>query len=369
VTRVSGRHLHPRRAAALAVTAVIGAGAAAAGFALAGRAGPPPAEASVSTATAPVQRTTLTARQVVTGTLGFGGSYTVVAAGTGGLLTAAPAPGAVITRGEKIYAADGAPTLLLYGRTPAWRDLVPGTAPGADVAELRQNLAALGYLPHSDARGGQFDSLTELAVERWQQALGLPVTGIIPLGQVAFLPGPLRVTAVAVAPGAPVTPGAAVVAGTSATPQVLADLSPDAAAALRRGDTVRVTMPDGSIQAGIVQAVSPVAVAAPAASSGASGSSPLVIPVTIGLSHPGTARITDQAPVQVAITTQQAADVLAVPVTALLARQGGGYAVETDGPQRRIIPVTTGLFDDDSGLVQVSGPSLRAGQLVEVAGQ
>ena len=71
---------------------------------------------------------------------------------------------------------------------------------------------------------------------------------------------------------------------------------------------------------------------------------------------------------QVSIITQQARNVLAVPVTALLARAGGGYDVEImTGMGARRVPVTVGLFDDTSGLVQVRGPSaLRAGITVEV---
>src|SRR5262249_50931345 len=98
-----------------------------------------------------------------------------------------------------------------------------------------------------------------------------------------------------------------------------------------------------------------------------SGSSPAAIPVTIGI---GTTRIPaglDQAPVQVAITGRRGRDVLALPVTALLALPGGGYAVRLSDPARRLIPVTTGLFDDATGVVEVTGRGLAAGQAVEVA--
>lgn len=75
----------------------------------------------------------------------------------------------------------------------------------------------------------------------------------------------------------------------------------------------------------------------------------------------------DQAPVTVYITTAAARSVLAVPVTALLARPGG-YVVEVAGPgaTRRYVPVTPGIFDDNSGLVEVSG-ALTPGQRVVVA--
>lgn len=57
-----------------------------------------------------------------------------------------------------------------------------------------------------------------------------------------------------------------------------------------------------------------------------------------------------------------------VPVTALLAQAGGGYAVEVvdAGGVRRLVPVSLGLFDDAEGLVQVRGSGLRAGQKIVV---
>ena len=53
-----------------------------------------------------------------------------------------------------------------------------------------------------------------------------------------------------------------------------------------------------------------------------------------------------------------------VPVNALLARSGGGYAVEVAGAgaRRHSCRCRWGLFDDADGLVQVSGAGLAAGQ-------
>ncbi len=73
-------------------------------------------------------------------------------------------------------------------------------------------------------------------------------------------------------------------------------------------------------------------------------------------------------------TASSPGPVLAVPVGALLAQAakgdgeaGGGYAVEVAGAgnTRRLVPVTVGIFDDNSGMVQVSG-ALIPGQRVVV---
>ena len=59
---------------------------------------------------------------------------------------------------------------------------------------------------------------------------------------------------------------------------------------------------------------------------------------------------------------------LSVPVASLLAQSGGGDSVEVVGVggNRRLVPVSLGLFDDADGLVQVTGPGLAAGQEVVV---
>jgi hypothetical protein len=54
--------------------------------------------------------------------------------------------------------------------------------------------------------------------------------------------------------------------------------------------------------------------------------------------------------------------VLSVPVTALLATQGGGYAVQEAGPPHKLVPVTPGLFA--AGYVQISGPGVQDGMQV-----
>jgi multidrug efflux pump subunit AcrA (membrane-fusion protein) len=91
------------------------------------------------------------------------------------------------------------------------------------------------------------------------------------------------------------------------------------------------------------------------------------IQVTVTLTHPSVAGTLDQAPVTVYITTTSISNVLVVPVGALVAHSSGGYAVEVTGAgnTRRLVPVTVGIFDDNSGMVQVTG-ALTPGEQVVV---
>jgi len=102
------------------------------------------------------------------------------------------------------------------------------------------------------------------------------------------------------------------------------------------------------------------------ANSGGAGSSTPTISVTVTLDDPAAAGTLDQAPVAVNITTATATNVLAVPVTSLVALLEGGYAVQTDdGGRLSYVGVQLGLFA--GGWVQVTSSGLEAGQLVVVA--
>jgi peptidoglycan hydrolase-like protein with peptidoglycan-binding domain len=351
--------------------------AATAGFAgrglWAGAGRPAAATAAVPVSAAMVVRADVSERQVVAGTLGYQGAFGVIDEAGPGIATWLPQVGAVLRRGQVLCQVAGQPVTLFYGPVPAWRNFGPGMTSGPDVRELQRNLADLGFGP-GDA-DGQYGWSTEAAVERWQQAHGMVVTGTIPLGEVTFLPGPLRVTAT-VPLGTPAAVGTAVVSGTSDTAAVSVSLTAGGPL-VKPGDKVLVTLPDGTTtMPGTVASVGLVATVPAAAANGASGGSgsgagqgsgAAAIPVTITIARSGVTAGLDQAPVQVQITSREDKNVLAVPVTALLAVPGGGYAVRVSGQSHRLIPVTVGVFDDATGLVEVSGPGLAAGLSVEVA--
>jgi len=133
------------------------------------------------------------------------------------------------------------------------------------------------------------------------------------------------------------------------------------------GGAVTVQLPDGSTVNGKITQVSPVAQSSSSSSSasgagagaGSSSTPTATIPVTITLT--GHTRVSglDQAAVSVNFAQQRANNVLSVPVTALIAVQGGGYAVQTASAPHRLIPVTPGLFA--AGYVQISGSGIYPG--------
>jgi hypothetical protein len=316
-------------------------------------------------ATAAVARENITATTPVNATLGYAGSYPVTGRG-GGTLTWLPSPGQVISQGQALYRVDnGSPVVLLYGGVPDWRTLDEGVT-GADVAQLNHDLVALGDVGSAaiSALGWDyFSAQTAAGVQKLQSDLGVSSpSGSLPLGQVVFEPEALRVSQVTGSLGGPAS--GPVLAATSDRHVVTIPLNAAMQSQVAAGDTVTVTLPDGSSTPGTVSSVGTVA--------SGSGSS-ATIPVTVTLTDPGAAGTLDQAPVTVYITTASAKNALVVPVGALLAQAqgdgeaGGGYDVEVAGPgnTRRYVPVTTGIFDDAYGLVQVTG-ALAPGEHVVV---
>jgi multidrug efflux pump subunit AcrA (membrane-fusion protein) len=142
--------------------------------------------------------------------------------------------------------------------------------------------------------------------------------------------------------------GGPVLAATSDQHVVTIALSTSQESQVVVGDAVTVTLPDNASTPGKISSVAAVA------SGTASNAS---VQVTVTLTHPSAAGTLDQAPVTVYITTASVSNALAVPVAVLLAQAPGGYAVEVlgAGNTRRLVPVTVGIFDDNSGMVQVTG--------------
>jgi peptidoglycan hydrolase-like protein with peptidoglycan-binding domain len=342
---------------------VLAAGALAGGIAVAAGdepGAPAAAEAAVG-ATAAVERGDLVDREEVDGTLGYadGGE---IRAGSAGTITALRAPGAVVRRGQWLYDVDGVPAaFLLYGDLPAWRDFTPYMADGADIRQLERNLVALGHDPDGDVEvDDEWDWATTAAVRRFQDDHGLTEDGSLAQGEVAFRAGPTRVGEASAAVGQAAAPGRALYRVSSLRREIVVDLPATRQQLARAGDSVTVELPTGDAARGRITEVGKVA-EQPAEEGGDA-----TIEVTVAL-RGRAARGTglDQAPVDVGFAVEQREGVLTVPVKALLARDGGGFAVElVQGGAARLVPVRPGLSAD--GLVEIEG-EVREGDMVVTA--
>jgi hypothetical protein len=350
-------------------------GAAAAGavamVAATGGAPAPAAPAAPPVTTARVTRTNLVSTVLTEGTLGYAASRPLVNQLTG-TYTQLPRPGRRISAGRTLYSVDNVPVVLMIGRIPAWRTMLPGISDGPDVAELERNLIDLGYATGLLASPGDvWTAATTAAVERWQQAAGLPVTGQVELGRVLFLPAPVRTGAGAVAPGDPAAAGQAPYQVSTATRVITVPMNPVDSPPVTLGERVRVILPSGVSSPGDIAAIGPPAPSA-SGTAGARGPAPggsaaATTVLTIRPAHPRRTGTASGVPVQVALTTHAARGVLAVPVSALLALSGGGYGLEVVQPSgaHRLVGVHTGVFAGSQ--VQVSGPQIAAGTTVVVA--
>ncbi|MFF0269992.1 efflux RND transporter periplasmic adaptor subunit [Kribbella sp. NPDC004536] len=322
---------------------------------------------SSGTALAKVTRRSLSAQTTMDGTLGYAGSYNVVNQARG-VVTSLPTVGQLVRRGEILYRVDGAPVVLLYGSSPVYRALAAGAdasdVSGQDVRQLNANLVALGYATAAqlDPDSDEFGWRTTRAVKKLQADLGVEETGKLELGQVIFVPGALRVTATSAMQGAPIGPGGPVLQASSTARVVTVKLATTQRSQLKVGDSVTITLPDGKTTPGRVTSVGKVATAP------ASGSGSPTVDVSITPTNQAATGSLDKAPVKIGITTAKIKDALVVPVEALLALAGGGYALELVSAEgtHRLLPVKMGLFDDDAGVVQVIGAGLAAGQQVVV---
>jgi hypothetical protein len=354
---------------ALGLVVVVAAGVVAAwragAFSAAASPGAGRAAGGPAPATRAVTRQDLAATTPLTATLGYAGSWTVTGQG-GGTLTWLPSAGQVIRQGHALYkTGNGSPVVLLYGSVPDWRALAEGVT-GADVAQLNHDLVHLGYAtsPGIAALGWDYYSWeTQYAVQQLEEHLGVASPpGSLSLGQVVFEPVALRVKQVTGSLGGPAS--GPVLAATSDRHVVTIALDASMQTQVKAGDKVTVTLPDGKTTRGAVSSVGKVATTS---TSGSGQGAATTIPVQVKLTRPSAAGSLDQAPVTVNITTATARNALAVPVSALLARSPGRYVVEVAGPgnTRRWVTVQVGIFDDASGLVQVTG-ALRPGQRVVV---
>lgn len=305
---------------------------------------------SAAGATAEVTRRDLEEHEEVSGTLGYGEPRQVML--SGGTLTALPALGSVIDRGDTVVEVDGRPVPLLFGARPLWRSLDAAAEDGPDIQQLEENLVALGYATSDSLTVDQvWTSATTEAVEDWQEALGRDRTGTVAPGDVAVQPGAVRVADWPTPVGGPA--GGAVLTVTGTTPVVDVDLDATMQTQVTADQAVEIVLPDESTTPGRITSIGTVANGEDTDQDGIPDS--FTVDVQVTLDDPAAAGSLDSAPVAVRIVTRAAEGVLAVPVDALLAVADGGYVVEKVGRRGTTsrVPVEAGAFAD--GWVEVTG--------------
>ncbi|ROP65115.1 MULTISPECIES: peptidoglycan-binding protein [unclassified Curtobacterium] len=314
----------------------------------------PPAAADDGTKerrpTTPVVKGDLTDSKVFAGTLGYGAPVGVPGAAAG-TLTWLPKPGTVIHRDETLYAVDERAVRSMHGTVPLWRELQRGRK-GTDVRQLNDNLAALGY---DVAQDDTFGPRTQRAVRQWQKDRGQKVTGVLTANDVVFVDGDVRVASVTGKLGQPA--GGDVVTVTSTKRIVTATVSQRDAERLAVGTKVDVRINGtGDPMTGEVTDVQP--------SAGEDSGSKVDVQVSF---EPGDRQLPAAASAQIDAKGTTERDVLSVPVSALVARGDGRYAVDVvrkDGTSDRVA-VDPGFIAD--GRVAITG-EIAEGDRVVVPG-
>lgn len=226
---------------------------------------------------------------------------------------------------------------------------------GDDVMQLEEALVALGY--DGPVVDGAWDAGTKSAVLAWQADSGLEVDGVLDLGEVVFLPATVRVNEVLASVGTSVNPGTPVLGISSADQFVTFDLPAANQGLLAVGQEVNIEMPDGTDTPGSVVSIASVATG---------GQGEAAFEVRIVLDDPSVAVGLDEAPVDVEVISDSVSNVMAVPVSALVALAEGGYAVEVDtgGGSTQLVAVDPGFYAD--GLVEITSNGLSVGDMVVV---
>jgi hypothetical protein len=347
--------------------------------------------------TTEVARRDLVEQESFEGTLGYGDATTIAATvdstasddtsgaggstpgaggdggdgGSGGTntLTSMAAEGATVDRGGELFRVDDEPIVLLVGSLPMYRELAAGSADGTDVAQLEENLAALGYDPGTV--NDHYSSATAAAVAAWEDDLGRDeADGVVSPSEVVYRSGPVRIASIDAGVGEGVGSGTAVLSVTGTTRLVTVDLPVDRQDVVRAGDRVEVELPSGKRVPGVVFSIASVAATSGDDTSdptAPAGDSDPTLAMVVVLDPGAEVGALDEAPVGVYVNRTLAQNALSVPVSALLALAEGGYGLELiDGAgATRIVAVEVGAFAD--GFVEVRGDGVRAGTKVVTA--
>ena len=275
-----------------------------------------------------------------------------------GTATAVASEGDVLDHGDTMFTVEGDPVTLFVTDVPFYRTLDLGST-GNDVRVLEASLKEFGFDADGDLTiDGVFDEATKTALVAWQRSINAPVDGVLNIGEVMVTEDPIRIAEAHISIGSTVKQGTVIFTPSTSTSVVSVRLPADDQELLVLGDPVNVIMPNGDDEAATVTSVGTVAIR--------SQEYGTYFEVEITLAQQGAATGLDEAPVDVEAINDRAENVLAVPVTALLALAEGGYAVEVDAGNgtTSLVGVEVGMYAD--GSVEIISDDLEAGTRVVV---
>ena len=263
--------------------------------------------------------------------------------------------GTTAERGTVLYTADNQPVVAMIGDLPAWRTLEQGVDDGADVRQLEENLAALGYGAGLDVDEA-FTADTAAAVEAWETDLGRAAPdGVVTIGEVVFLTAPGDVLGHEASVGDTLEAGSPVLTIGAEQRIVVADVDAAQAGGWTPGATVDLEWADGTTSEGTVIGTGKEVT---------DGQVELTVAVGTGDSGAGERRSGAEA--TMALVEARREDVIAVPVSAIVG-DSGSPTVRVVGPagSDQTVPVETGLVAD--GWVEISA-GLAGGEEIRLPG-
>ncbi len=312
---------------------------------------PATTEAAPKQETVAIERGSLSETKDAVGAIGHGDSWTAPIEPQG-VVTKRHAKGTIVKHGEPLIWVGNRPVFLANGETPMYRTLTFQRGSdkkymnGEDVRQLQAFLIDAGFDDGERLEAdGVFGIGTKRAVEAWQKENGLEQSGSVDRTQLMFHPTDVRIES-----EAQVGANYSELTVTSAEQKVTASFDTKSRGFLAEGAAVTLDLGDAGTTEGTITDVESTV--------GQDGSRSISVNI-----QPKTPIPSDVERVSITVSREAATDVLIVPVRAILALAGGGYAVELDGPTGPTLTrVELGAVVDD--LAEISGEFSQGDQVV-----
>lgn len=280
---------------------------------------PASADTGPVTDTVTIERDDLTESKDAVGTVGHGEPW-AAPIGAEGVVTARHDKGTTVTPGSSLIWIDALPVVLADGEMPMYRTLElrrenGKLLNGPDVEQLQRFLISQGFDDNERLEAdGVFGQGTQRAVKAWQKDVGRSATGSVDRSQLVFHPTALRIESTP-----QVGSSFAELSVTGADQRITAAFDTKSAGFLSVGADVLLQLDDQNELNGTIEDITTTV--------GDDGTRRLEVTL-----RPSTPLPSEIERVTVQVTRAVASDVLVVPVRAIVALAGGGYAVELDRP-------------------------------------